>query len=98
MDGLFVSKLVLGPGEKAKWIRHPSTFTREKISKYQSETLTTVKLKQWKHLDIFSEEFCGNESITVDLIIRANSLKALEPLEVVPSQANGPYAIRAALG
>ena len=98
MDGLYVSKLVLGSGEKAKWIRHPSTFTKENISKNQSETLTTVKLKQWKHLDRFSEEFCGNESITVDLLIGANSLKALEPLEVIPSQENGPYAIRAALG
>ena len=29
LDGLSVSKLVLGPSEKAKWIRLPSTFARE---------------------------------------------------------------------
>ena len=28
----------------------------------------------------------------------ANCLKALEPLEVIPSQGNGPYAMRTALG
>ena len=45
-----------------------------------------------------SGEVGGNESITVDLLMGANCLKALEPLEVIPSQGNGPYAMRTALG
>ena len=98
LDGLSVSKLVLGPSEKAKWIRFTSTFTRKEMPVDQNEIVTPAKLKQWKYLDRISGEIGGNESITVDLLIGANCLKALEPLEVIPSQWNGPYAIRTALG
>ena len=98
LDRLSVSKLVLGPSGKAKWIRLPSTFTRKEIPVDQSEIATPAKLKDWKHLDRFSEEIGGNESINVDLLIGVNYLKALELLEVIPSQGNGPYAIRTGLG
>ena len=69
----------------------------------QNEIATLAKLKQWKYLDRISGEIGGNESITADLLIGANCFKALEPLEVIPSQWNGPairlkYAIRTALG
>ena len=98
LDGLSVSKLVLGPNEKAKWIRLPSSFTRKEIPVDESEIATPAKLRQWKHLDRISGGIGGNESITVDLLIGTNCLKALEPLEVIPSQENGPYAIKTALG
>ena len=96
LDRLSVSKLVLGPSGKAKWIRLPSTFTRKEIPVDQSEIAAPAKLKEWKHLDKFSGEIGGNESI--DLLTGANCLKALEPLELIPSQGNGPYAIRTGLG
>ena len=51
LDSLSVSELVLGPSEKARWIRLPSTFTRNEIPEDQSEIATVTKLKQWKHLD-----------------------------------------------
>ena len=98
LDGLSVSKLVLGPSEKAKWIRLPSTFTRKEIPVDQSEIATPAKLKQWKHLDRISGKIRGNESITVESLIGSHCLKASEPLEVLRSQENGPYAIRTALG
>ena len=98
LDGLSVSKLVLGPSEKAKWFRLPSTFTRKEIPVDQSEIAISATLKQWKHLDRISRGIGRSESITVDLLIETNFLKALKPLEVIPSQVNGPYAIRTALG
>ena len=98
LDGLSVSKLVLGPSEKAKWIRLPSTFTRKEIPVDQSEIATPAKLKQWKHLDRISGKIGGNESITAESLIGSHCLKASEPLEVLRSQENGPYAIRTALG
>ena len=97
LDGLSVSKLVLGPSEKAKWIRLPSNFTRKEIPVDQNKTATPAKLKQWKHTDRISGEIGGNESITVDLLI-SNCLKALESLEVISSQGNGPCAMRTSLG
>ena len=63
----------------------------------QSE-IATPKLKQWNPLDRISRETGANKSITVDLLIETNYLKALEPLEVIPSQGNRPYAIRTAHG
>ena len=86
--GLYVLKLVLGPSEEVKWVRFPSTFTRKEIPVDQSEIATPAKLKQRKYLDRISGEIGGNESLTVDLLIGANCLKALEPLEVIPSQGN----------
>ena len=75
LDGLSFSKLVLGPSEKAKWIRLPSNFTRKEIPVEQNEAATPAKLKQWKHTDRISGEIGGNESIIVDLLI-SNCLKA----------------------
>ena len=63
----------------------------------QSE-IATPNLKQWNPLDRISGETGANKSITVNLLIGTNYLKALEPLEVVPSQGNGPYGIRTAFG
>ena len=40
----------------------------------------------------------SERGITVHLFIWTNCLKVLEPLEVIPSQGNGPYAIRTAFG
>ena len=98
LDGLSISKLVLGPSEKGKRVRLSPTFTRKEIPVDQSEIATPANLKQWKHLDTFSGENDGNESITVDLLIGDNCLKALELLEVFLRQENGPYSIRTALG
>ena len=87
-----------GPGEKSKLIRLPSTFTWKEIPVDQTEILTAGQLKQWKHLDRMSREIGGNESTTVNLLIGANCLKAMEPQEVIPSQGNERYVIRTALG
>ena len=61
LDGLSVSKLVLGPSEKARWIKLSSAFTRKEIPVDQSEIATLAKLKQWKHLDRISGEIRWNE-------------------------------------
>ena len=45
-----------------------------------------------------SKELGDNEDISVDLLIGANCLEALRPVEVIPRPNDGPYAIRTALG
>ena len=62
------------------------------------EITTGGKLKKWYYLKKISKELGENEDISVDLPIRANCLEALEPVEVIPRQNDGPYAIRTALG
>ena len=60
------------------------------------EIATTRKLKKWDFLEKISKELGDNEDISVDLLIGANCLEALEPLEVIPRQNDGPYAVRTA--
>ena len=62
------------------------------------EIATARKLKKLDYLEKMSEELGDNEDISVDLLIGANCLQALEPMEVIPRQNDGPYAIKTALG
>ena len=39
-----------------------------------------------------------DDNISVGLLIGANCMKALEPIDVIPSKNNGPYAIKTRLG
>ena len=49
-------------------------------------------------LNTISGEIGRDENITVYLLVEVNFLKALQPLQVIPSQGNGRYAIRTARG
>ena len=62
------------------------------------EIATARKLKKCDYLEEISMELGDNEDISVDLLIGANCLEALEPVEVIPRQNDGPYVIRTALG
>ena len=44
------------------------------------------------------DEINEDDNISVGLLIRANCTKALEPIDVIPSKNNGPYAIKTRLG
>ena len=64
----------------------------------RSEIATPAKLKQWQYLEKISSFLGENDNISVDLLIGANCVEALQPLEVIPSQQDGPYAYRTILG
>ena len=64
----------------------------------RSEIATPDKLKQWQYLEKISSFLGENDNISVDLLIGANCVEALQPLEVIPSQQDGPYAYRTILG
>ena len=55
-------------------------------------------LKKWSCLEKISKEFSDNEDISLDLLIGAHFLISLEPVEVIPTKNDGPYAVRTALG
>ena len=46
----------------------------------------------------YRRNFGDNEDISVDLLIGENCFEALEPVDIMPRQNDGPYAIRTALG
>ena len=81
-----------------RWIKLLSAFSKKEIPVDSCEIATARKLKKWDYLERISKELGDNEDISVDLLIGANCLQALEPVEVIPRQNDGPYAIRIALG
>ena len=64
----------------------------------RSEIATPDKLKQWQYLEKISSFLGENDNISVDLLIGANCVETLLPLEVIPSQQDGPYAYGTILG
>ena len=77
----------------------PSSYEKDEIPVDRSERATPAKLKQWQYLEKISRSFLGeNHNRSVDLLIGAHCVEALQPLGVIPSQQNGPYAYRTILG
>ena len=76
----------------------PSAFSKKEIPVDSSQIATARKLKKWDFLENIFKELGDNEDISVVLLIGANCLEALEPVEVISRQNDGPYAIRTALG
>ena len=97
VEGLSVSKATVSDGNP-KWIKLLSAFSKKEIPVDSCEIATARKLKKWDYLERISKELGDNEDISVDLLIGANCLQALEPMEVIPRQNDGPYAIKTALG
>ena len=91
-----VSKATVSDG-RPKWIKLPSGLSKKEIPVDSCEIETARKLKKWDYLEKIFKELGDNEDISVDLLIGANCLEALEPVEVIPRQNDGPYAIRTAL-
>ena len=75
-----------------------SAFSKKEIPVDSCETATARKLKKWYYIEMISKELGDNEDIIVDLLIGANCLEALEPVEAVPRKNDGPYPFRTALG
>ena len=98
IDGIKVCKLTPEADEHQKWIKLPSSYTKEEILVDRSEIATSAKLKQQQYLEKISRFLGENDNISVDLLIGAICVEALQPLEVIPCQQDGPYAYRTILG
>ena len=96
-ETMSVSKTT-GSDEHPKWIKLPSAFSKKEIPIESCEITTAKKLKKYDYLEKIFKKLGDNEDISVDLLIGANCLEALKPVEVIPRQNDGPYAIRTALG
>ena len=64
----------------------------------KQDAATPSKLKQWGHLERILDEINEDDNISGGLLIGANCTKALEPIDIIPSKNNGPYAIKTRLG
>ena len=100
-----VDGLIARPSEKyancypSSSISLPTVFGFEGLPVNQKEIPTPRNLQRWEYLKrIFASLPEFDENIPFGLIIGGSCPKALEPLEVITSEANGPYAYRTSLG
>ena len=83
--------------ENPRRIKLSSAFSKKEIPVDSCEITTARKLKKWDYLEKIYKELGDNEDISVDHLIGANCLEALEQVEVIQRQNDGPYTIRTAL-
>ena len=90
VNGLAVSNA----SDKKFWINLPSCYTRKELPVDPEEIPTPEKLRRWHHLQTIASEIIQNPSVHVGVVIGANCLPALEPMEFIRSEAGGPYAYK----
>ena len=83
---------------KKIWLNLPTTYTQNQLPVATNEVATPKKLKKWKYLKPILGKISGRDDIQVDLLIGANCIKTLEPIKVISSKAQCPYAYRTVLG
>ena len=92
VNGLAVSN----PSENNFWINLPRCYTRKELPMDPEEIPTPEKLR--RYLQTIASEKVQNPSVHVGVLIGANWLPALEPTELIGSEAGGPYAYKTKLG
>lgn len=73
----------------------PDVFTQKKMPVTLNNMITLEQLSKWPHL---SEVNIPTIKADVGMLIGTNMPVLVEPLEVIPSNGNGPYATRTVLG
>ena len=91
-------KATSGNGDSHDWLELPVTYTKKYLPVDKEDVATPSKLQQWKHLESIVGKISQKEDISVGLLIGANCAKALEPIDIIPSKNDGPYAFKTKLG
>ena len=90
MDNLIVTSL-----NDDNPIELPHTYTRDAIPADHCQIPTPNLISHWAHLSEVAKKIPEFEPhLEIGLLIGSNCPAALEPLEVVPCQGDGPFALR----
>lgn len=77
----------------------PTVYSRTELPLDKSDIPSQDYIMKWKHLQHIAQSFLDkDDDVPIGLLIGRNCPKAIEPLEVIPSQGNGPYAYKTRLG
>ena len=77
----------------------PVAFSRSTLAIDKEEVPTPARIKEWSHLQRLMDKIPEyDSSIPVGMIIGGNCPRAVEPLEVIQSTCDGPFAKRTRLG
>ena len=80
------------------WIDLPNIYTKPALPVDNKDITQPSQLKQWKYLEHITNQFNLEDNLPVGLLIRANYVKAIEPLEILQSRNEGPYAFKTRFG
>merc|ERR1712150_88471 len=75
-------------------VQLPTLYSRNSIPMDADDIPSKKYLGKWDYLDRVSRTFPETTNIPVGLLIGRNCPKAMKPVEVIPSEGEGPYAYR----
>ena len=76
----------------------PNAYVRSFLPVEREEIATPKKIKKWTYLNPITAQITQDDNSEVGMLIGANCMKALEPMEIIASQDGGPYAYKTNLG
>ena len=80
------------------WIDLPVTYTKEDLPVDDEDVATPEKIRKGKYLERIAGEITEGQCISFGQHIGGNCSKALELLEVIPSEQGSPCASKTLLG
>ena len=67
-------------------------YSRNCLPAERDEIATPGKIERWEYLRTISKVITQMDNAEVGILIGANFMKALEPMEIISSRDGGPYA------
>ena len=84
--------------ERPVEIQLPVTYAKQELPMGKEDILRGERLQKWDYLKTILQDIPEVKDIPFGLLIGSNCPKALEPVQVIASQQDGPYAKRTRLG
>ena len=97
----FINKLQVSPADQYKGskVKLPKCYTRLLLPADDNDIATPQRIEKWTYLTRIKHYLPEiSERVVVGLLIGTDCPKALEPIEVIQSEGDGPYAYKTRLG
>ena len=76
----------------------PKLYSIKDLPVDKEEIATPEKITEWKYLKSITKEIVQNDYVCIGLLIGANFMKVLEPMQVIASENGRPYAYKTRVG
>ena len=80
------------------WLLLPKFYGRKDLPVDNEEIATPERITEGEYLKPITKEIVQNDDVYIGLLIGANCMKTLEPMQVIASENGGPYVYITRLG
>ena len=94
INRLIISRIDLKKTNTNELIELPRAYSKQSLPVEREEIAPPNKIKKWDYLKSISRETTQQDDMQIVMLIGANCMKALEPLEIVSSKNGGLYAYK----